>query len=265
MTLATPNKTTRAASVTERKPAQQFERQPQMTELNSPGHAVEEWRTVPTLQHIEASSLGRVRYVGPKRRKIDTGHVFPQRNDKDGYKLTNVPVFADGASAHYKPIQVHRLVTLAFHGLPPEWAELVEHRDDCKANNTPDNLFWSTHKANLNRPDFIAKQRARRHPPEVRAKISAAQRARLQTPEARAKQSAAKRGENHPMFGRQHSPETRAKISAAAARRRLQAATTRTAVEPIFSRETVAATSGPGGPQTLEIGVHRLPGNAAHA
>jgi len=37
------------------------------------------------------------------------------------------------------------------------------------------------------------------------------------------------------------------------------------AVEPIFARETVAATSGPADPTTLEIGLHRVPGNAAHA
>lgn len=37
------------------------------------------------------------------------------------------------------------------------------------------------------------------------------------------------------------------------------------AVEPIFSRETVAATSDHPDPETLEIGFHRLPGNAAHA
>lgn len=37
------------------------------------------------------------------------------------------------------------------------------------------------------------------------------------------------------------------------------------AVEPIFSRETVAAISGHPDTETLEIGFHRLPGNAAHA
>lgn len=37
------------------------------------------------------------------------------------------------------------------------------------------------------------------------------------------------------------------------------------AVEPIFARETGAATSGPADATTLEIGFHRLSGNAAHA
>lgn len=37
------------------------------------------------------------------------------------------------------------------------------------------------------------------------------------------------------------------------------------AVEAIFSREEVAATSGHPDPETLEIGAHRVPGNAAHA
>jgi hypothetical protein len=178
-----------------------------MTELNNPGHEVEEWRPVPTLQHIEASSLGRIRYVGPKRRKIDTGHVFPQSKGSGGYKQVGVPLL-DGPR-HSKTMSVHRLVALAFHGLPPDWAELVEHRDDCKTNNSPDNLFWSTHKANLNRPDFIAKQRAHKRSAEVRAKISA-------------KMS----GKNHPFYGKQRPPETRTRIGAnmraAAARRRLE-------------------------------------------
>lgn len=36
------------------------------------------------------------------------------------------------------------------------------------------------------------------------------------------------------------------------------------AVEPIFSQETVAATSGHPAPETLEIGFNRVTGNAAH-
>jgi len=233
-----------------------------MTELNSPGPVVEEWRPVPTFPHIEASSLGRIRYVGPERRKMKTGHVFPQHNDKGGYLTVGVPLL-DSSPLRRKTMRVHRLVALAFHGLPPEWAELVEHRDDCKTNNTADNLFWSTNRANLNRPGFIAKQRARRgeknsfygrkHSPEARARISAA------------RISAAKRGEKNPFHGRQHSPETREKMREAAARRWLRAATATAAVEPIFARETVAATSGHPDPETLEIGLHRLPGNAAHA
>jgi hypothetical protein len=233
--------------------------------MNNPGHAVEEWRPVPTLQHIEASSLGRIRYVGPKRQKIDAGHVFPQRSDREGYKLTNVPVFEEGGRVAYKTFKVHRLVALAFHGPEPLSDEriVVGHLDDDPGNNSPKNLRWMTNRENCNAPGCKAKQR------EARRGENHPFYGRQHSPEARAKMREANRGENNPFHGRQHSRDTRAKIGEkmreAAARRRLRAATTTTAVEPIFSRETVAAISGPADTTTLEIGFHRLPGNAAHA
>lgn len=184
------------------------------------------------LQHIEASSLGRIRYVGPKRQKIDTGHIIPQQIGNDDYRLVTIPALGD--APRRKTLKVHRLVALAFHGLPPlsDKRIVVGHLDDDPGNNRPQNLRWMTQAKNCNAPGFIAKQRARsgeknpfygrQHSAETRAKISEAKRGTRHTREAREKMS----GENHWMFGRQHSPETRARISAAkregAARRRLE-------------------------------------------
>lgn len=183
---------------------------------------------MPTLQQIEASSLGRIRYVGPKRRKIDTGHVFPQSNGTGGYRQSGVLIAQSDGRAVYKALRVHRLVALAFHGLPPLSDEriVVGHLDDDPGNNRSDNLRWMTQAENCNAPGCIAKLRAR----EARRGEEHPFFGRQHSPETRAKMSASRRGENHPMFGRQHSPETRAKMSAAlreaAARRRLQSVPT---------------------------------------
>ncbi len=182
-----------------------------MTEMNSPGHEVEEWRPVPTLQHIEASSLGRIRYVGPKRQKIGAGHVYPQRSNENGYKVADVPCLDSGGRTTYRTMKAHRLVAMAFHGPEPlsNRRMVVGHLDDDRTNNRPDNLRWMTQRDNLNAPGCKAKLRAKTFSAETRALLSAS-----------------KRGENHPMFGRHHSLETRARISAAkregAARRRLE-------------------------------------------
>lgn len=201
---------------------------------------------MPTLQHIEASTQGRIRYVGPKRQKITTGHVFPQRSNREGYKLTNVPIFEDAGRGVYKARQVHRLVALAFYGLPPQSDEMivVGHLDDDPGNNAPENLRWMTQRENCNAPGFIAKRRAWMRENRL--------------------------GANNPFYGRQHTQETRAKMSAAlreaAARRRLQAVpTTTAAVAPIFSRVSVAATSGPANTFAREIRVDGMAGNDHHA
>lgn len=170
-----------------------------MIETDNPGQEVEEWRPVPTLQHIEASSLGRVRYVGPNVRKTKTGHVLPQRSDDKGYKNVNVPCLDGDGPATRRTMKVHRLVSMAFHGPEPlsNQRMVVGHLDDDPANNRPDNLRWMTQRDNLNAPGYRAKQRAKTFSPETRAKLSAM-----------------KRGENHPRYGKKCSPETRARISA---------------------------------------------------
>ncbi|MFN3832110.1 MAG: HNH endonuclease [Allorhizobium sp.] len=130
--------------------------------------------------------------------------MFPQHCGINGYKQSGVLVTHGDGRMVYKTMRVHRLIALAFHGLPPLSNQqiVVGHLDDDPGNNRPDNLRWMTQSENCNAPGWLEKQRARE----------------------------ARRGENHPFYGRQHSPETRAKMSAgqreAAARRRLQAGQT---------------------------------------
>lgn len=142
---------------------------------------------MPTLEHIEASSLGRLRYVGPPRRRMQHGHIIPQQKNPLGYMGTNIPILADGP-ARSERRKVHRLVAMAFHGLSPLSNEriVVGHLDDAPGNNRPENLKWMTQRENCNAPGCKAKQLRNN------------------------------KGPNSPRFGKKHSAETRAKMSAAA-------------------------------------------------
>lgn len=48
-----------------------------------------------------------------------------------------------------KGFLLHRLVLLCFVGPPPEGKPMGLHEDDNKTNNTPTNLYWGTHKQNM--------------------------------------------------------------------------------------------------------------------
>ena len=43
---------------------------------------------------------------------------------------------------------VHRLICLAFHGMPPRQTDQVRHKDGKRSNNLPDNLLWGTQEEN---------------------------------------------------------------------------------------------------------------------
>ena len=45
--------------------------------------------------------------------------------------------------------RVHRLVAMAFHGLPPDGATMCRHLNDKKHDNRPENLAWGTHPDNI--------------------------------------------------------------------------------------------------------------------
>lgn len=106
----------------------------------------EEWRAVvgyPGCEHYEVSSLGRVRNM--KR----PGKIRKTRVREEGYADLSL-YKADGIEVK---VLAHRLVALAFHGLPPEGHECA-HKDGSKDNNHVDNVTWKTHSNNqLDRRD----------------------------------------------------------------------------------------------------------------
>ena len=98
-------------------------------------NAAEVWRIIPTLQNYEASSLGNIRRIGCKQRKL-------QKNKRNGYVY--VMVRHNGAN---KNLRVHRLVALAFLPNPSELT-CVNHKDGNKTNNCLNNLEWCSSSEN---------------------------------------------------------------------------------------------------------------------
>lgn len=104
----------------------------------------EEWRDVPSVPGMKASSLGRVRYRDGKARLGSW-----QRWSGQGRYIMLIK----------KPItqnfMISRLVCEAFHGPSPIGKPNALHDDEDARNNKAGNLKWGTQKENLNYPGFI--------------------------------------------------------------------------------------------------------------
>jgi hypothetical protein len=99
----------------------------------------EEWRTVPGHPDYEVSSLGRVRsWKRPKAPLLMRPFV-----DRAGY----VSLRIDG-----RRVLVHRAVAAAWHGPCPEDRE-VDHINNVRGDNRPENLRYLTREENMRRQD----------------------------------------------------------------------------------------------------------------
>lgn len=111
----------------------------------------EEWRDIPGIAtvRLQASSLGRVRRIGPKR-LARSPHSRPQDLEQktitDGWVADTGyrRVMVGGGAKKY----VHQLVCEAFHGPAPPSKSQVSHIDGDKLNNRPENLRWADWKDN---------------------------------------------------------------------------------------------------------------------
>lgn len=109
----------------------------------------EEWKTVPSLPGLEASSLGRIRVKRhkPQGRRSYGGAPSPGRSAADGRMRFNY---------QGKTYKVHRLVCEAFHGPAPDGRPVCMHINENNQDNRPSNVMWGTPKENLNFPGFLA-------------------------------------------------------------------------------------------------------------
>lgn len=102
------------------------------------------WRPIPGYSLFEASEEGQIRRVaykaGTKGPNHPLPHVLAGWINNRGYPYVNVS--KDGGG--YQPKQVHRLVLMAFKGLPPEGKPLGCHIDGDRTNNRADNLYWGS-------------------------------------------------------------------------------------------------------------------------
>lgn len=101
------------------------------------------WKDIPGWWGLQASSLGRIQRV---KSKISIGG-FPRLLSgcphNGGYLY--VGVRKDGRTVF---AAIHRLVCLAFHGLPPAEKPIVRHLDGNALNNRPENVVWGTVREN---------------------------------------------------------------------------------------------------------------------
>jgi len=112
----------------------------------------EKWRQIPRLDGTYfVSTLGnvkRVEHIRVNSRGIPH-HIkekaISQGNDKDGYKQVCLHT-SDGRQHQRK---VHRLVAEAFIPNPNDYP-CVNHKDECKSNNSVSNLEWCTRTYNIN-------------------------------------------------------------------------------------------------------------------
>lgn len=96
---------------------------------------LEEWRTVPQFGYkYQASNLGRI--IGP------SGKVLRQRLNYRGYPVVEV---SRGRSS--QETLVHRMVAMAFHGLPQENQE-CRHLNGNQTDNRSQNLAWGSRSEN---------------------------------------------------------------------------------------------------------------------
>lgn len=91
----------------------------------------------------EVSNTGRVRMLFTRGRACRQPKEIAQRDNGNGYRA----VWLGPKGARVKRF-VHRLVAIAFHGHPLSGHE-VNHRNAVRHDNRAENLFWSTHAANI--------------------------------------------------------------------------------------------------------------------
>lgn len=69
------------------------------------------------------------------------GHVMATFPDKDMYRSVNLQIGPKGARQK-KSFAVHRLVCMAYHGMPPTLTSSVNHINTVRHDNRPENLEW---------------------------------------------------------------------------------------------------------------------------
>ena len=101
---------------------------------------IEEWRDIEGYEGLyQVSNKGRVRsfYYSTE------GKILKQSKDKDGYNCIGLH-----KNKITKYCKVHRLVANAFLQNPNNLPE-IKHKDECKTNNSVENIEWCDRKHNV--------------------------------------------------------------------------------------------------------------------
>lgn len=118
---------------------------------------VEEWKPVPGMPGIWASSWGRIK-SDPYEQTSPTGGKFMRELKPTFGHISK----ADRLGNYFrmririkgKTYKVHILVCAAFHGARKKKSDVVLHADDNGLNNRSENLSWGTQYDNMQAPRF---------------------------------------------------------------------------------------------------------------
>jgi len=121
------------------------------------------WRAVPGWLRYEASDEGQVRSITRVPRGKPPGLIKPVPM-QNGYMMVTLC----GDDGRWQ-VPVHRVVCMAFHGLPPTPQHEVAHGDGTRTNNRPDNLRWVTRRENMQDCERHGRRRLWGHRPRNQA------------------------------------------------------------------------------------------------
>ena len=103
---------------------------------------MEEWKPVVGFEGLyEVSNHGRVRSLNFKN--TNTVQIMTLSMARNGYLIARL--MKDGRKYH---VLVHRAVAMAFLDNPHQFP-VINHKDECKTNNSVENLEWCTQSYNI--------------------------------------------------------------------------------------------------------------------
>lgn len=136
---------------------------------------MEEWKLVPSVPGLMASSEGRVMVI-PFEGVMPHGGIRTYGGKPRigcWVEKENRYIFQWKNQGKNKTYKVAKLVCEAFNGPYPFARAVVMHLDENSRNNKPGNLQWGTQKENLNAPGFIeyCKSRTGENNPLIKGRI----------------------------------------------------------------------------------------------
>ena len=162
-----------------------------------------ETRIIPTNPQYTVDEVGNVTRIEGGRNKTQYVSQCEQmvKGKRTGYMyvslLTKQHTILSGEVVNDYPcfnrVAVHRLVCMAFNGMPTEDKPWVNHKDGNKANNHFSNLEWTSISQNIQHAHDTGLVKKRTGADHWRHGTKA-------TKATRAKMAAKKIGENHPKF-----------------------------------------------------------------
>jgi hypothetical protein len=105
------------------------------------------WRPIPGIESYEASACGKIRPTNPRYKNGRGAEgLRPWIVDRHGRLSSYVSLHVDGKRTKWL---VHRLVAMAWHGLPPADAPDCAHLNGNALDNRAANLQWLSHSENI--------------------------------------------------------------------------------------------------------------------